>query len=310
MSASGEPAIVCRELVKIYRGDVVAVRGLDLEVARGECFGLLGPNGAGKTTTVEILEGLLDATSGDVRVLGRRWETDEAALREKIGISFQHTYLPEKLTVRELITLFRSFFRAGRGVDEVLDIVNLREKEHARFETLSGGQRQRLAVACALVGDPELLFLDEPTTGLDPQSRRALWDVILELKKRGGTVLLTTHYMDEAERLCDRVAVVDHGQRIALGTPDDLKRSVGGDQIVEVAAGPELREEDLTKVRGVSSVRSHAGGWVLTVRELHESLPELLALATQRGAALSKLSTHATTLEDVFVHLTGRQLRE
>lgn len=303
-------AIACRGLVKIYKGEVAAVRGLDLDVVRGECFGLLGPNGAGKTTTVEILEGLLEATDGDVQILGKRWATDESWLRERIGISFQQTHLPEKLTVRELVTMFRAFFRSGRGVDEVIDLVALREKEGARFDTLSGGQRQRLAVACALVGDPELLFLDEPTTGLDPQSRRALWDVILELKRRGGTVLLTTHYMDEAERLCDRVAVVDHGKRIALGTPNELKRSLGGEQIIEVAAAEALDEVEMAGLPGVTAVRPHAGGYALTVNALHESVPALLAMAERGGAQLSKLATHEATLEDVFVHLTGRHLRE
>jgi ABC-2 type transport system ATP-binding protein len=305
-----DTAILCRGLIKIYKGGVAAVRGLDLEVARGECFGLLGPNGAGKTTTVEILEGLLEPTDGEVRILGRGWRKDETWLRERLGISFQHTYLPEKLAVRELVQLFRSFFVAGRSVDEVIDLTQLREKEHARFETLSGGQKQRLAVACALVGDPEILFLDEPTTGLDPQSRRALWDVLHELKRRGGTVLLTTHAMDEAERLCDRIAIVDHGKRIALGTPPELIRSLGAEQIIEVTVGPELAEADLAGVSGVTSVRPHAGGYALAATELHVSLPALLALAAQKNATVSGLATHRATLEDVFVNLTGRQLRE
>lgn len=312
-ASSAAPAIDCRGLVKIYRDGVMAVRGLDLRVERGECFGLLGPNGAGKTTTIEILEGLLDASGGDVQVLGRRWSTDEAWLRERIGVSLQHTHLPEKLTVRELVTLFRSFFRAGRAVEEAIDVVALQEKANARFETLSGGQKQRLAVACALVGNPSLLFLDEPTTGLDPQSRRALWDVIAELKRSGGTVILTTHYMDEAERLCDRVAVVDHGKRIALGTPKELKRALGGDQIIEVeTARAPLDESKMAELPGVRAVRTSpgTGGYALTVTELHESLPALLAFIEASGAALSKLSTHEATLEDVFVHLTGRQLRD
>lgn len=308
-----EAAILCRGLVKIYKGEVLAVSGLDLEVKRGECFGLLGPNGAGKTTTVEILEGLLEPTDGEVRILGKTWREDEIWLRERLGMSFQHTYLPEKLTVRELVELFRSFFVSGRGVDEVIDLVALREKEHARFDTLSGGQRQRLAVACALVGDPEILFLDEPTTGLDPQSRRALWDVLAALKKRGGTVLLTTHYMDEAERLCDRIAIVDHGKTIAEGSPQALVQSIGGEQIIEVcvdAPNGGFDETSLASLPGVKHVRAAGDGFALTVAELHVSLPAVLAHASQKGATVTRLSTHRATLEDVFVNLTGRQLRD
>src|SRR5438309_3014534 len=213
-------AIHCRQLVKRYDGKppVEAVRGLDLLVEEGECFGLLGPNGAGKTTTLEILEGLLDATSGDVEVLGLNWQTHDREIRERIGISLQETRLADKLTVRETVTLFRSFYRAGIEPDEVIRRVSLDEKATSWVVQLSGGQKQRLAVACALVGDPELLFLDEPTTGLDPQSRRQVWEIVNGFKDRGRTVLLTTHYMDEAEKLCDRIAVIDHGRIIAEGT--------------------------------------------------------------------------------------------
>jgi ABC-2 type transport system ATP-binding protein len=219
------PALRVAGLRKSY-GEVVAVDGLDLEVRSGECFGLLGPNGAGKTTTIEICEGLLDRDSGEVEVLGMSWESDSARLRERLGIQLQDTQLSEKLTVAETLRLFRSFYESGRPVEEVIDIVQLSEKRNARVGTLSGGQKQRLAVACALVGDPELLFLDEPTTGLDPQSRRQLWSLIEEFRATGRTILLTTHYMDEAERLCDRVAIVDHGHVIALGTPHELIESI------------------------------------------------------------------------------------
>src|SRR4051812_1647092 len=243
MTEGAQLSIRCKGLQKHY-GDVIAVDGLDLEVRPGECFGLLGPNGAGKTTTVEILEGLLAPTGGEVEILGRRWEKDETWLRERLGVSLQQTNLPERLTVRETIQLFRSFFVSGRDVDPTIDLVALREKETARYETLSGGQKQRLAVACALVGDPKVLFLDEPTTGLDPQSRRMLWDVVLAFKAQGGSVLLTTHYMDEAERLCDRVAVVDHGKVIALGTPAELIDSLGGSQIIELTLAAETRDSE------------------------------------------------------------------
>jgi ABC-2 type transport system ATP-binding protein len=302
-------SIRCRQLVKRF-GDVTAVDGLDLEVKAGECFGLLGPNGAGKTTTVEILEGLTEPTSGEVEILGKKWGAHESFLREQLGISLQQTNLPEKLTVRETVTLFRAFYREGRDVDATIDLVALRDKAGARYETLSGGQKQRLAVACALVGDPKILFLDEPTTGLDPQSRRMLWDVVLAFKEKGGTVLLTTHYMDEAERLCDRVGVVDHGKVIALGTPKELIGTLGGSQIVEVTLVEAPAAELLDKLRAGPSViaaRMQAGRIVLTVDELHVALPRVI---DELEKNLVSLEVHHATLEDVFVHLTGRELRE
>ncbi|CAN5810442.1 ABC transporter ATP-binding protein [soil metagenome] len=320
--AEPELSVRCKGLVKRY-GDVTAVNGLDLEVRRGECFGLLGPNGAGKTTTVEILEGLVEPTSGTVEILGRRWETDEAWLREQLGVSLQETFLPDRLTVRETVTLFRALFANGRSVDEAIELVALEEKQNARYGTLSGGQKQRLAVACALVGRPSLLFLDEPTTGLDPQSRRMLWDVVLAFKKQGGSVVLTTHYMDEAHRLCDRVGVVDHGKMIALGTPQELIDSLGGNQIVEIAVadGPRRAEEEtrqalaelaeaLRAATGVQHARAQGGRVVLTITELHVALPAILAALGERHLDLTDLSTHQATLEDVFVTLTGRALRE
>jgi ABC-2 type transport system ATP-binding protein len=307
-------AIRCRGLVKRYPPDVTAVDGLDLEVARGECFGLLGPNGAGKTTTVEILEGLLPPTEGDVEVLGRRWGTDDASLREAIGLTLQETHLYEKLTVRELIRLFRALYARGRDPEEVIRLVSLEEKAGTWYERLSGGQKQRLAVATALVGDPELLFLDEPTTGLDPQSRRQLWDVVTDLKRQGKTVLLTTHYMDEAERLCDRVAIVDRGKVIALGTPRELVAAHVGAEIVEFRLGDEsagaLAEEALQPLPAVQAVRAVAGGWQLVTDHVHLALPALLSLLAARGLSAVALSTHRATLEDVFVTLTGRRLRD
>ncbi|HEV7784103.1 MAG TPA: ABC transporter ATP-binding protein [Thermoanaerobaculia bacterium] len=302
-------AIRCSGLVKRY-ADVVAVDGLDLEVRRGECFGLLGPNGAGKTTTIEILEGLTEADAGEVEVLGASWQRNGRELRERLGISLQETQLNEKLTVFETVRLFRSFYRRGRDPEAVLASLSLEEKRNARVGKLSGGQKQRLAVACALVGDPEVLFLDEPTTGLDPQSRLQLWQQVMDFRATGGTVLLTTHYMDEAERLCDRVAIVDHGRVIALGTPRELISSLQAANVIELACEPDLSEEQLRGVPGVTEARRHGPNWRLAVGALTESVPALLATVERAGSRLQHLSTHQATLEDLFVSLTGRALRE
>lgn len=311
-AAQGTTAARCRGLVKRY-GAVVAVDGLDLEVRTGECFGLLGPNGAGKTTTIEILEGLVTPDAGEVEVLGLRWKGDERALRERLGVQLQETQLADKLTVEETMRLFRSFYRRGRSVDEVLRTVELEEKRHSWVSRLSGGQKQRLAVACALVSDPELLFLDEPTTGLDPQSRRQLWGVVTGFRQRGRTVILTTHSMEEAQRLCDRVAIVDHGKIIALGTPRELIASLGAEHVVEFAlengaAAPE--EAWLRSLPGVRDVTRDGANILLTVTEVHRAVPALLDGLAGRGASLSLLNTHHATLEDVFVSLTGRRLRD
>jgi ABC-2 type transport system ATP-binding protein len=297
---------------KAYK-DVVAVDGIDLEVRTGECFGLLGPNGAGKTTTIEICEGLTKADSGEVSVLGLRWDSDAAALRQRLGIQLQETQLSEKLTVLETVRLFRSFYRQGPGIPEVIAEVQLGEKLNSRVGGLSGGQKQRLALACALVGDPDFLFLDEPTTGLDPQARRQLWDLIEKFKASGRTILLTTHYMDEAERLCDRIAIMDHGKVIALGTPRELIASIGVEHVVEFSAGDAVTAVDLTKletIEGVRSVRTEAGSVLLDVTQLHQAVPSLLAELTRQGVPLTELRTHSATLEDVFVTLTGRHLRD
>jgi ABC-2 type transport system ATP-binding protein len=309
MPASPPLAVRSAGLVKRY-DDVVAVAGLDLEVRPGECFGLLGPNGAGKTTTVEILEGLTAPDDGVVEVLGSRWGTgSDRAIRERLGIQLQETLLPEKLTVRESLRLFRSFYAKGRDVERVIAMVGLEEKRSARIGKLSGGQKQRLALACALVSDPELLFLDEPTTGLDPQARLKTWEIVEGFRAAGGTVLLTTHYMEEAARLCDRVAIMDHGRRIALGAPAQLIESLGGDQIVEVEAEGALDAERLGTLPGVRSVDRRGDGTMLAVAEIGVALPALLAEVAARGARIRSLRTHQATLEDVFVHLTGRELR-
>jgi ABC-2 type transport system ATP-binding protein len=311
-------AIRVKDLHKQYAGrsgPVNAVNGVDLEIAGGECFGLLGPNGAGKTTTVEILEGLLRPTSGDVEVLGMHWQVDEAAIRQRIGVTLQETRFPDKETVGEIVALFRSFYKTGLDPQAVIARVALESKSDAFIEQLSGGQLQRLAVAVSLVGDPDILFLDEPTTGLDPQSRRQLWDVIRELRDRGRTVLLTTHYMDEAERLCDRVAVIDYGKIIALGSPRELISRLGGDHIVEFAleldgAGPLPDAQSFLGLDSVLAARTESDGYSLTVAEPHRAIPALLDELDRQARPLARLTTRHVSLEDVFVSLTGRHLRD
>ncbi|HXP87469.1 MAG TPA: ABC transporter ATP-binding protein [Bryobacteraceae bacterium] len=305
-------ALRLRNLRKAYK-DVVAVDAIDLEVRAGECFGLLGPNGAGKTTTMEICEGLTAADSGDVALLGMHWNSDAAELRQRLGIQLQETQLAEKLTVLETVALFRSFFRHGPETSEVIAQVQLGEKRNSRVGGLSGGQKQRLALACALVGDPDFLFLDEPTTGLDPQARRQLWDLIEQFKAAGRTILLTTHYMDEAERLCDRVAIMDHGRIIALGTPRELIASIGVEHVVEFSAGHAAQQPDVSAMRqmeGVRDVRTENGNILLHVTQLHQAVPSLLRELNRQGVPLTELRTHSATLEDVFVTLTGRHLRD
>ena len=322
------PALSLHGLRKTF-GEVVAVDSLDLEVPPGECFGLLGPNGAGKTTTIEICEGLTVPDAGEVLVLGQQWGQGGAALRQRLGISLQETQFSEKLTVAETLQLFRSFYQRPRPLDEVLGAVQLGEKRNGRVGQLSGGQKQRLALACALVADPELFFLDEPTTGLDPQSRRQLWELIEEVKRAGRTVVITTHYMEEAERLCDRVAIVDHGKVIAFGTPRQLIASLGAQHIIEFNVGEDpptsspadqvlpgrsegspLTDAELLQLPGALSIRRREDSYLLESAQAHRTIPALLALLGARGLPLAQLRTHSATLEDVFVHLTGRTLRD
>ena len=319
------PAVVCRGLRKVYDGRhglfrkpspaVVAVDGLDLRIERGECFGLLGPNGSGKTTTVEMLEGLLPPSAGDVELLGLRWRSDEEKLRERVGVALQETHLPEKLMVEELLTLFRSFYRQPRPLADLLADVELEEKRRAWVGKLSGGQRQRLAIACAMVGEPEVLFLDEPTTGLDPQSRRQVWGLVAAYRARGGTVVLTTHYMEEAERLCDRVAIVDHGRLVRVDTPARLIAALPGDHVLELeiekGAAAGLDAEELCGLPTVAEAHLSAEGvWSLAVREPERAVASVLSLVERKGCTLARLGTRKASLEDVFVALTGRHLRD
>lgn len=306
------PSLLVRDLRKSF-GDLVAVDGIDLEVRPGECLGLLGPNGAGKTTTIEICEGLTKADAGVVEVLGMRWETSARALRQRIGVQLQETQLSERLTVEETVQLFRSFYHRGPATPELIDLVRLADKRRARVGLLSGGQRQRLAMACALAGDPDLLFLDEPTTGLDPQSRRQLWDLVEDLKRMGRTVILTTHYMDEAQQLSDRIAVMDHGRIIATGTPRDLVSSLGAAHIVQFTpaeGSPPIDVEMLRSLSGVLDARCIQRQFRLSVERLHVSVPELFRYFVAQRIELAELSTHSATLEDVFMNLTGRHLRD
>jgi len=309
LSRSPPPeALEIRGLRKCF--DRPAVDGLDLTVHAGEFYSLLGPNGAGKTTTIEILEGLTKPDAGEVEILGLTWGKNERELRERIGISLQETQLTEMLTVFETLRLFRSFYRRGHDPEDLLRDLSLDEKRDARVGKLSGGQRQRLGVACALVGNPDVLFLDEPTTGLDPQSRLQLWDIVQKFRQKGGTVLLTTHYMEEAERLCDRVAIVDHGHLIALGTPEDLIAKLQAPNVIEFTSEPQLDEAIVQAVDGCAGVTPHRGGWLMRVHSLAEAVPKLINMVEERGAKLVSLSTHEATLEDLFVSLTGRELRD
>lgn len=306
-----DAALLVRNLRKAY-SDVIAVNGLDLEVHRGECFGLLGPNGAGKTTTIEICEGLTTPDSGEVEVLGMRWETQAMALRQRLGIQLQETQLSDKLTVFETVRLFRSFYHQGPSADEVIELMHLGEKSKSRVGGLSGGQKQRLALACALAGDPELLFLDEPTTGLDPQARRQLWDVIEEFRAQGRTILLTTHYMDEADNLCDRIAIVDHGKLVALDTPTKLKDGVPGNDVVEAefVDPPSGWNKELEKLPQVVSVAERDGNVHISSQSGPDTVGALMDLARDRKVTVKRVTVQSTTLDDVFLHYTGRALRD
>jgi len=292
-------------------GKVVAVDGLSLEVMEGECFGILGPNGAGKTTTIEAIVGLLQPTRGEVRVLGRRWGEDDHALRARLGVALQETRFADRLAVREVVALFRSFYPSGRTPGDVIREVGLEEKAAAWTVRLSGGQRQRLALACALVGDPEVLVLDEPTTGLDPQARIRMGETIASHRDRGKTVLVSTHYMEEAERLCDRVAIIDRGRVIAQDTPAALIRSLGGDLVVEFPLEQgEISEDALREVDGVRRVRRSDGAFHVTAGEGYRTVPALLDFLRHRGAVPGPMTIRHATLEDVYIVLTGRQLRD
>lgn len=304
------PALEIRGLVKRY-GSVLAVDGLSFSVPEGATFGFIGPNGAGKTTTVEMIEGLTQPSAGTITIFGRTWGTSAAVdreIRRSLGVQLQETHFQEKLTVEETLELFASFYGDARPTAELVALVALEQKARARVGKLSGGQRQRLALACALVGRPGLLCLDEPTTGLDPQSRRQIWEIVERFKAQGGTVLLTTHYMEEAAQLADRVAIMNGGRIIALDAPQALVRSLGADDIVVLATDRPLDRARLDALPGLGAARVDGVSARLSARSVTELLPALFQTAADAGVRIVSLATHQATLEDVFVHHTGRGL--
>lgn len=308
-----EAVITVQHLTKTF-GDVVAVDDVSFDVFEGEIFGLLGPNGAGKTTTIEILEGLKPPDGGEVEVLGRTWNHHPREIQERIGVQLQETEFQDKLTVLELLRMFRSFYREGSDIEEVVRTIGLLEKRRAQVKTLSGGQKQRLAVGCALLSRPEILFLDEPTSGLDPQARRRLWEVIETFKAGGGTVVLTSHHMEEAERLADDLIIIDHGRVIARGSPKAIIASLGAESVVQFSlAGADPRQlshEELRTLEGVRSARYEGSEISLSVVRTQAVIAGLFKLIERRGLVLDDLHTHRPTLEDVFVSLTGKHLRD
>jgi len=302
------PAIRCQSLVKRY-GEKLAVAGIELTVEVGECFGLLGPNGAGKTTTVEMLEGLTEPNSGTVELFGVAWRKgQDRELQERLGVQLQDTQLADKLMVEEVLRLFRSFYRNGRRVDDLIRELDLEAERKQQYHKLSGGQKQRVALGTALAGDPELLFLDEPTTGLDPRARQTLWGIVQRFQQGGRSVLITTHYMEEAAALCDRIAIMDHGKIIALGTPRSLVDGLGLVQFVEFETKQELDEAAISEVKAVEAVTRRGERYRLRIDRSLSALAIVLRELERQKVTPIGLSTHQATLDDVFLHLTGRAL--
>lgn len=305
-----DAAVICRGLVKQYE-DIVAVNGVDLSVMRGECFGLLGPNGAGKTTCIEIIEGLTKADGGKALIFGESWgQGRDNAIRRHIGVQLQENQIADKLTVEEVLRLFRSFYNKGMEVTVVLQLLELEAKRKTRYHKLSGGQKQRLSLACALVNAPDLLFLDEPTTGLDPQARAKVWDIIAKFRAEGGTVMLTTHYMEEAEKLCTRLAIMDHGKLIASGSPKELIDGLGAPQVIEVHLDRPLTEGGMDRLDGVVSHAVREQTWSVKTSSIVATLPALLRHLSENGVNIVSLQTHQASLDDVFLEHTGRGLRD
>ncbi len=302
-------AIEVENLHKSY-GDLKAVDGLSFAVEQGEVFGLLGPNGAGKTTTIEILIGLRQRDSGDVRVMGFDPAQESDEVKALIGVQLQQTQLYPLLNVEEMLRLFASFYSNSVSVDELLELVGLQERRKAKFQHLSGGQKQRLSLALTLINDPALVFLDEPTTGLDPQARRALWDIVEQMRDQGKTVLLTTHYMEEAEVLCRRVAIIDHGKILALGTPRELVDEYVPDRAIELPLSDSVAPSQLETLPAVTRVDVKDGSAAIHTKDLRESLTAILEESGETAVDLDNLRIQRGTLEDVFLQLTGRTIRE
>jgi ABC-2 type transport system ATP-binding protein len=309
MTANGEPVIGVANLRKCY-GDVKAVDGVDFQVARGEVFGMLGPNGAGKTTTIEILEGLREPDSGTATVFGMDVAKHATSIKQRIGVQLQTVSLYPRLTVTELLDLFGSFYDHHLPTKQLIDAVDLGERANARSMNLSGGQQQRLSIALALVNDPELIFLDEPTTGLDPQARRSLWDMVKGLQARGKSIMLTTHYMEEAAELCDRVAIMDHGKILEMGTVQELIGRRFKERAVFFDTSPKLPAEQLARLDGVTRASQEDGQTVLYSSDVAATIGGLLTMAEGASIEPRNLGIRQATLEDVFLDLTGRALRD
>ncbi|WP_374723025.1 ABC transporter ATP-binding protein [Peribacillus tepidiphilus] len=307
--SSHDEIIQVKNLVKKY-GDFTAVKGIEFEVHKGEVFGLLGPNGAGKTTTLEMLVGLRKPDQGTARIGGFDIKSQLNKVKEVIGVQLQSTTLFELLTVEEILHLYASFYPKHVSIPDIIEDMLLTDKTKSRIKGLSGGQKQRLAIALALVHDPWVIFLDEPTTGLDPQARRTLWDIILLLKEKGKTIVLTTHYMDEAHVLCDRIAIMDQGQLIALDTPSQLVKTLQSNSAVEFRFENDSVDVDLTSIEGVKQIGNQNDVYVLYTDDLQITLTSLIEMASERQLKLKDLQTRTATLEDVFIHMTGRRLRE
>ncbi|HUY15130.1 MAG TPA: ABC transporter ATP-binding protein [Terriglobia bacterium] len=306
--SNGNGVVVEVREVRKHYGPVEALRGINFEIKKGEVFGLLGPNGAGKTTTLEILEGLRQADGGEVRVCGLDPFRQSRDLKQRIGAQLQATVLPDKIRVEEALRLYGGFYRRSVPVEKLLDQFGLSEKRRALYETLSGGQKQRLALALALVNDPELVLLDEPTVGLDAQVRREIYALVERLHAEGRTLLLTTHYIEEAERLCDRVAIVDHGLVAAIGTPRELINHSGQGAHLEVKLAQPVSVERLKQLEAVRECQETGGGYLIQADPIAKAIKALVLFLESEGNELVDLHIAQPSLEDVFVKMTGRKL--